>query len=89
MSKFLLLICLLGAVSAWWDKGHMLVAQIALNRLTETNQFYVKDKFKALIEAFNGLTDGRSNTWAQAAVWPDDIKGYGADMFDNYHFTNM
>lgn len=49
MNKFLLFICLLGAVSAWWDKGHMLVAQIALNRLTDTNQFLAIDRFKALI----------------------------------------
>ena len=25
----------------------------------------------------------------EAAVWADDIKGYGATIFDNYHFTNM
>lgn len=89
MSKFVLLLCLLGLAAAWWDKGHMLVAQVAYNRLTDTKQYYARDQFKALLEAFNTLTDGRSNTWAQAAVWPDDIKGYGADMFDNYHFTNM
>jgi hypothetical protein len=60
--------------TAWWDKGHMLVSQIAYNHLTATDRIALRDKFQILIEAFNPFTDGRSNTFAEAAVWADDIK---------------
>ena len=67
----------------------MLVSQIAYNYLTDTNHTSARDKFNSLIEVFNPFTDGKSNTFAEAAVWADDIKSYGANFFDNYHFTNM
>jgi hypothetical protein len=85
----ILLVCTLLSAQAWWDKGHMMVSQIAYNYLTDTNRAAARDKFSALIEAFNPFTDGKSNTFAEAAVWSDDIKSYGAGFFDNYHFTNM
>lgn len=75
--------------TAWWDKGHMLVSQIAYNHLTNTNRAALRDKFNQLVEAFNPFTDGRTQTFTEAAVWADDIKEYGATIFDNYHFTNM
>lgn len=49
MSKFVLLLTLLGLASAWWDKGHMLVAQIAYNRLSEGKQFFSRDQFRGLL----------------------------------------
>lgn len=85
----LLLACLLSGGLAWWDKGHMLISQIAYDHLTDTGDISIRDKFNALITAFNTLTDGRTNTFTEAAVWPDDIKTYKANQFDNYHFTNM
>ncbi len=42
-----------------------------------------------MIHAFDKLTDGKSNTFAEAAVWADDIKEYGATFFNDYHFTNV
>jgi hypothetical protein len=67
----------------------MLTSQIAYNYLTETQQTGARDKFNQLVTAFNPFTDGRSQTFTEAAVWADDIKDYGAGIFDNYHFTNM
>lgn len=84
-----LLCCLLILGHSWWDKGHMLVSQIAYNHLTATERIAPRDKFNQLITALNAFTDGRSNSFAEAAVWPDDIKEYGAGIFDNYHFVNM
>jgi hypothetical protein len=46
-------------------------------------------KFTDLVNAFNKFTDGKSNTFDEAAVWADDIKSFGATMFDEYHFTNV
>ncbi|CAM6006076.1 unnamed protein product [Sphagnum balticum] len=67
----------------------MLVSQIAYDHLTQTQQTAVLNQFYDLIKAFNPFTDGKSNTWAEAAVWPDDLKTYKANFFDNYHFTNI
>ena len=39
--------------------------------------------------AFENLTDGKSNSFVEAAVWADDIKEYKANYFDDYHFTDM
>jgi hypothetical protein len=89
LNTLLLLCSLLLLTQAWWDKGHMLVSQIAYNHLTSTNRIPLRDKFQQLIVALNPFTDGRSNSFAEAAVWADDIKEYGATIFDNYHFTNM
>ena len=70
----LLLCCLLLSTQAWWDKGHMLVSQIAYNHLQDTHRKDQLDQFYQLIQAFNNLTDGKSNSFAEAAVWADDIK---------------
>jgi 3-methyladenine DNA glycosylase AlkD len=89
LAALLLLASLMSVGLAWWDKGHMLISQIAYNHLTDLGATSIRDKFNALITAFNTLTDGRTNTFTEAAVWPDDIKTYNAHQFDNYHFTNM
>jgi len=36
----------------------------------------------------NPLTDGKSNTFVEAAVWADDIKEKGTNYMDNWHFTD-
>ena len=87
--RYIFLLALLATSLAWWDKGHMLVSQIAWNHLTDTSRQAYRDQLNSLVEAFNPFTDGRSNTFMEAAVWADDIKSYGATMFDAYHFTNM
>ena len=87
--QILYLAFLLVLSQAWWDKGHMLVAQVAYDHLTARNSIGARDRFDALIKAFVNLTDGRSDTFMQSAVWADDIKQKGATMFSNYHFTNM
>jgi hypothetical protein len=48
----------------------------------------VYDRFTKLIESLNNMTDGRTQTFVEAAVWPDDIKNYGANLFNNYHFLD-
>lgn len=58
----------------WWELGHILVAQVAKDRLNQLGKSSALNKFTELITAFNNLTDGRSNTFIEAAVWADDIK---------------
>lgn len=61
----------------WWDVGHMLVSRIAESELEKTDpKSYAS--FSSLVHSLNGLTDGRTQTFVEAAVWPDDIKNYGA-----------
>ena len=73
----------------WWELGHILVAQIGKDRLTQLGKTDALNKMTDLINAFNNLTDGKSNTFIESAVWADDIKSYGVKMFDEYHFTNV
>lgn len=55
----------------------MLVSRIAESELEKTDpKSYAS--FSSLVHSLNGLTDGRTQTFVEAAVWPDDIKNYGA-----------
>jgi len=45
----ILFACTLLIANAWWDKGHMLVSQIAYNYLADTKHETARDKFKQLI----------------------------------------
>ena len=89
MKYIILALLMIAQAYAWWDKGHMLVSQIAYNHLTDTGRTEPRDKINQLVEALNKFTDGKSNTFMEAAVWAHDIKGKGATMFENYHFTNV
>ena len=40
--------------------------------------------FAKIVAGFNQLTDGKSNSFVEASVWPDDIKKYEATLFDQY-----
>lgn len=41
-----------------------------------------------LVSDFNSLTDGRSNTFAEAASWMDDIKETGTGFMTDWHYTD-
>ena len=88
LSLLVFAICLV-SVAGWWDTGHMAVAQFAENRLKEIGEEDALNKFTELVKGFENLTDGRTNTFVEAAVWPDDIKEYNASYFNDYHFTDI
>jgi hypothetical protein len=87
LTKVIVLLLLVQFALCWWDVGHMLVSKIAEDEL-QKNDPNSYDKFKGLIESMNNFTDGKSNTFVEAAVWSDDIKAYNATLFDNYHFLD-
>ena len=64
VQRVVLLCGLVLLTQAWWDKGHMLISQIAYNYLQDTHRKDQLDQFYQLIQAFNNLTDGRSNSFA-------------------------
>lgn len=41
-----------------------------------------------MVFALNDLTDGKSNSFVEAAVWADDIKETGTNFLDNWHYTD-
>jgi hypothetical protein len=49
ISVILLLAMVMIAANAWWDRGHMLVSQIAYNHLTDTNRQNARDKLQKLV----------------------------------------
>lgn len=72
---------------AWWEVGHMMVAQVAKFQLQKDNAD-VLAWAEGLVQDLNSLTDGRSNNFVEASCWADDIKEPGTDYLNNWHFTN-
>src|SRR5437879_2980344 len=74
MMKFLATVCVCFCFArsglAWWDGGHMVIAQIAYNHLDSE----VRAKCDALIAVPLTFADTRSTNFVTAAVWADDFK---------------
>lgn len=68
------------SLSAWWDAGHMAVAQLAYEEL----QPDVKDKVDQYIEGVSGSFPNHSN-FIMASVWADDISNDGITSFREWH----
>jgi len=74
-------------VNAWWENGHMIVANIAkLDLLANHPEVYPYAENMALLIA--PFTFNLSNSFIESAVWADDIKNVGWNFWDNWHFTN-
>ncbi len=82
---FFLLLCFSTSLHPWWDAGHLIVAEIAYQNLTEEKQRQVDH----LCMAFNRFFPKQS-TFATAAIWADTIKEKGTfPLFDRYHYINL
>ncbi|HEX8550299.1 MAG TPA: S1/P1 nuclease [Abditibacteriaceae bacterium] len=66
---------------AWWDEGHMAVAQIAYTRLTPV----AKARADALVPM--GATE-KNNTFVSAACWADDLKDEGVYFYNDWHYAD-
>ncbi len=90
LAAWLLMPC--PAAWAWWDEGHMQIADVAYGQLKDP----VKDKVDALLKlntdyekwTAGALNDATAKLYAfvHAATWPDDIKtknGYTNDKVDS------
>jgi hypothetical protein len=65
---------------AWWDGGHMIVAEIAYERLTP----------KARLRADELVKRGagpQNNTFVTASCWADDLKEQGVHFYDTWHYA--
>ena len=73
----------------WWCTGHMLVAQVAQDDLTTAAPAALQWA-QELVENLAGpLTHNTSNTFVESACWPDDIKYYGLEAMNDWHFLNQ
>ncbi len=82
LTKYILLalICSQSVAFSWWDKGHMVVAKIAEERLEEG----VREQVEQLIDVIGeGCPD--SATFVEAACWLDDIMNRGVLMVKTWH----
>jgi S1/P1 Nuclease len=71
-------------VLAWWDMGHMVVAQIAYDNLDKGTQRWADSLIGTVTahypETFN---------FVEASAWPDDLKKHGINVYDSWHYTNI
>lgn len=75
------------AVNAWWQTGHMLVAQVAKqDLLARYPNVYKRAEDLALV--LKGKTNNLSDTFVESAIWMDDIKPDGWNALENWHYTD-
>ncbi len=69
---------------AWFDAGHMVVAQIAYNQLDNEERKEVDRLIALLADADPDYTN-----FVQAATWMDGIKGTALYYFNTQHYINQ
>jgi len=83
MKKLALTLLLLAGLPlparAWWDDGHMVVAQIAYDRLTPATRAAVNKLVPLGASAKN-------NTFVTSACWADDLKDQGVYFYNVWHY---
>jgi len=91
MGKFVCLVVLFMCLQSsygWWDTGHMLVAQIAMNTLGVEQTAAVQDALSNALDAVDTFY-ASSSTFVSAACWMDDLKSRGSYLFADWHFINI
>ena len=79
-----------GSVSApaqaWWETGHMTVAQLAYDELTPA----ARAEAERLIAVLDPMQpDVNRRHFVPASIWMDEIKGRGLRTFDEWHYINI
>jgi hypothetical protein len=69
---------------AWWDTPHMLVAQIAYEKLTPE----VRQKADDLI-ARHAEQYPESSNFITASLWADDIRAQGDKTYSSWHYVTL
>lgn len=89
LTKLLICAALCAPALGWWCTGHMLVAQIAQNDLTTAAPEALEWAQTLVTDLPSELTHGISNTFVESACWPDDIKSYGLEAMNDWHFVDQ
>lgn len=69
---------------AWWDTGHMIVAQIAYDNLTPQAKAEAKRLINHMAKA-----EPPVDHFVPAAVWMDDLHRKGMRTFAQWHYINL
>ncbi len=69
---------------AWNQAGHLIIAQIAYDKL----QLKVRLRVDQLTQEMSKSYPGEKN-FVSAAFWPDYIKGDGVTAFNSWHYINL
>jgi len=89
LSKLLICAALCAPALSWWCTGHMLVAQIAQDDLAAEAPEALEWAQTLVTDLPSALTHGTSNTFVESACWPDDIKSYGLEAMNDWHFVDQ
>jgi hypothetical protein len=68
---------------AWWDGGHMVIAEIAHQHLNPS----VKDEVNRLLGLFPDAFPNH-HTFMTSSVWADSLRKRGVSAFDTWHYIN-
>jgi hypothetical protein len=69
---------------AWWETPHMLVAQIAYDKLNPETKRWADD-----LIALHAKQNPNSNDFVTAAVWADDIRAQGNTTYSTWHYVTL
>ena len=88
--KSLITMCFWGVAAspahAWWETGHMTVAQIAYEELSPQ----VRTEAERLIGLLDTAEpDVTRRHFVPASIWMDDVKVRGLRTFDAWHYINI
>ena len=72
----------LGAVTAWWDNGHLLTARIAFDVLQVESPETIEEVNKILAPLRDSdpawtTSESEERGFVECATWADEIKGKG------------
>lgn len=88
--KSLIALSFWGAVvspaQAWWETGHMTVAQVAYEELNPQARAEA-DRLIALLNM--AQPEAERQHFVPAAVWMDEVKARGLRTFDQWHYINI
>lgn len=73
-------------VQAWWETGHMTVAQVAYEELTPQAR-QTADRLISLLDMAQPEVERRH--FVPASVWMDEVKARGLRTFDQWHYINI
>lgn len=81
---FVMLSLFLSPALAWNENGHMLVAKIAYEKLKPEARAKVDRLLGYLHQEYADI-----NTFSQAAVWADKLRGQQLDVYTHWHYIDQ
>ena len=92
--RFTNIATVLGAVSAWWDNGHLLTARIAYDVLEKESPETIEAVNQILMPLRSSdpswtTSESAEHGVVECATWADEIKSKGGNWQSNWHFVDQ